>query len=128
MTPHGTGMRRFQPAAMALGAGATWIARGFSGDPTGLTRLLVDAIQHPGFALLHVLSPCQTFRPEQRQWKELVHDFAEGETDDPIEAARRIQADDGMAQGLIFSHPLPVWQPRNTTTRSVAELEQEFRV
>jgi 2-oxoglutarate ferredoxin oxidoreductase subunit beta len=113
---------------MALSAGATWIARGFSGDPSSLTRLLVDAIQHPGFALLHVLSPCQTFRPEQRQWKELVHAFADDVTDDPVEAAQRIQADDGMALGLIYSHPLPVWQPRNEATRSVADLEQEFRV
>ena len=128
MTPHGTGMRRFQPAAMALAAGATWIARGFSGDPTGLTHLLVDAIQHPGFALLHVLSPCQTFRPEQKLWKQQVHPSEDSVTDDPVEAAQRIQADDGMAQGLIYSHPLPVWQPRNEATHSVADLEQEFRV
>ena len=128
MTPHGTGMRRFQPAAMALAAGATWIARGFSGDPTSLTRLLVEAIQHPGFALLHVLSPCQTFRPEQRQWKKQVHPFADGATDDPVEAAQRIQADDGMAQGLIYSCELPVWQPGNEATYCVADLEQEFLV
>lgn len=128
MTPHGTGMRRFQPAAMALAAGATWIARGFSGDPTELTRLLVDAIQHPGFALLHVLSPCHTFRPEQRQWKKQVHAFADGVTNDPVEAAQRIQADDGMAQGLIYSHELPVWQPCNEATHCVEDLEREFRV
>jgi 2-oxoglutarate/2-oxoacid ferredoxin oxidoreductase subunit beta len=128
MTPHGTGMRRFQPAAMALAAGATWIARGFAGDPSGLTKLLVDAIQHPGFSLLHVLSPCQTFRPEQKQWKNMVHAFDNEGTHDPIEAAQRIQADDGMSLGLIYSHPLPVWQPRNQAVRDVADLEQEFRV
>lgn len=128
LTPHGTGLRRFQPAAMALAAGATWIARGFSGDPTELTRLLVEAIEHPGFSLLQVLSPCQTFRPEQRQWKELVHPFSDPVTDDAAEAARRIQADDGMSVGLIYAQQLPVWQPRNEATATVAELEQEFRV
>ena len=128
MTPHGTGVRRFQPAAMALAAGATWIARGFSGDPTGLTRLLVDAIQHPGFALLHVLSPCQTFRPEQKHWKDQVHPFGEDPTDDPVEAAKRIHGDDGMSQGLIYTEHLPVWQPHNEASRTVASLEEEFRV
>ncbi|MCG6964974.1 MAG: 2-oxoacid:ferredoxin oxidoreductase subunit beta [Chromatiaceae bacterium] len=128
MTPHGTGMRRFQPAAMALAAGATWIARGFSGDPSELTRLLVEAIQHPGFSLLHVLSPCQTFRPEQKQWKEQVHPFADSNTGDPVAAAQRIHADDGMALGLIYANHLPVWQPRNQATSSIAALEEEFRV
>ncbi len=128
MTPHGTGMRRFQPAAMALAAGATWIARGFSGDPSELTRLLVEAIQHPGFAMLHVLSPCQTFRPEQRHWKEQVHPFAEQPTHDPVEAARRIHADDGMSMGLIYAQRLPVWQPRNEPAIDVTRLEEEFHV
>jgi 2-oxoglutarate ferredoxin oxidoreductase subunit beta len=128
MTPHGTGMRRFQPAAMALAAGATWIARGFSGDPSDLTRLLVEAIQHPGFALLHVLSPCQTFRPEQRDWKRQVHAFADSPTNDPVEAAQRIHGDDGMSLGLIYSQHLPVWQPLNEPATTVATLEEEFRV
>ena len=128
MTPHGTGMRRFQPAAIALAAGATWIARGFSGDPSELTRLLVEAIQHPGFAVLHVLSPCQTFRPEQRRWKEQVDAFADHATDDPVEAARRIHADDGMSLGLIYAQRLPVWQPRNIATVDVATLEEAFRL
>jgi 2-oxoglutarate ferredoxin oxidoreductase subunit beta len=128
MTPHGTGMRPFQPAAIALAAGATWIARGFSGNPSDLTRLLVEAIQHPGFSLLHVLSPCQTFRPEQKHWKEQVHPFADSATNDPVEAAQRIHSDDGMALGPIYSQQLPVWRPLKEAVTTVATLEEEFRV
>jgi len=128
MTPHGTGVRRFQPAAIALAAGATFIARGFSGEPNELTRLLVEAIRHPGFAFLHVLSPCQTFRPEQKHWKEEVHDFAQPATRDPVEAAAIIHGDDGMSAGLIYAEELPVWQPDNRVTGKLADLEQEFRV
>jgi 2-oxoglutarate ferredoxin oxidoreductase subunit beta len=127
LTPHGTGVRRFQPAAMALAAGASWIARGFAGAPSELTRLLVEAIQHPGFSFLHVLSPCQTFRPEQKYWKQEVHPFPEQATSDAVEAACRIQGDDGMAQGLIYADILEVWQPQNATTRSLAHIEEEFR-
>jgi 2-oxoglutarate ferredoxin oxidoreductase subunit beta len=127
LTPHGTGVRRFQPAAMALAAGASWIARGFAGAPSELTRLLVEAIQHPGFSFLHVLSPCQTFRPEQKYWKDEVHPFADPVTHDAVEAACRIQSDDGMAQGLIYAEELTVWQPRNAATSSVEQLEEEFR-
>ena len=128
LTPHGTGIRRFQPPAIALAAGASFIARGFAGDPNGLTKLLVDAIQHPGFAFLHVLSPCQTFRPEQKEWKHLVHDCRLGPTDNPAQAAHLMQMDDGMALGTLYAQRLPVWQPANHATATPADFDQEFRV
>ena len=128
LTPHGTGIRRFQPPAIALAAGASFIARGFAGDPNGLTRLLVEAITHRGFSFLHVLSPCQTFRPEQKDWKHLVHPCRLEPTDDPAQAAQLIQQDDGMALGLLYAQRLPVWQPENHTTATPADLEAEFRV
>jgi 2-oxoglutarate ferredoxin oxidoreductase subunit beta len=128
LTPHGTGVRRFQPPAIALAAGASFIARGFAGDPNGLTRLLTEAILHPGFAFLHVLSPCQTFRPEQREWKDRVHPCRMEPTDSPAEAARLIQADDGMALGLLYAQRLPVWQPVAHVTAAPADIEAEFRV
>lgn len=128
MTPHGTGVRRFLPGAIALAAGATFIARGFSGDPSGLTRLLVEAIQHPGFSFLHVLSPCQTFRPEQKDWKHQVHAYENPATDDAVEAARAIQADDGMTTGVLFVDRVPVWQPEHEPRDSLDEIAQEFIV
>jgi 2-oxoglutarate ferredoxin oxidoreductase subunit beta len=128
LTPRGTGVRRFQPPAIALAAGASFIARGFAGDPTGLTRLLVEAIQHPGFAFLHVLSPCQTYRPEQREWKFDVHECRLATTNNPVEAARLIQADDGMALGLLYQERLPSWQPENRASTTLAAIEKEFLV
>jgi 2-oxoglutarate ferredoxin oxidoreductase subunit beta len=126
MTPRGTGIRRFQPAAIALAAGASFIARGYSGHPADLAQLLVMAIQHRGFAFVHVLSPCQTFRPEQREWKQQVHDWKASATDDPVEAARRIQADDGMGLGILFEQAVDVWQPSNRAETRVEALEEEF--
>ena len=128
LTPHGPGVRRFQPAAMALAAGASFIARGFAGDPTALTRLLVDAINHPGFSFVHVLSPCRTFRPDQKQWKKQVHACSMEPTDDPVQAATCLQADDGKSLGRIFAQQLPVWQPRSEGTASVSDLEEAFRI
>ena len=128
LTPRGTGVRRFQPAALALAAGASFIARGFTGDPSDLTRLIVQAIQHPGFAFLHVLSPCQTYQPEQKDWKHLVHPNAAEATDDPVEAARRIQMDDGMSLGLLYAQELPSWQPPHLSSATLPEIEAEFQL
>ena len=41
--------------------GATYVARGFSGEPKQLTRLVAGAIAHRGFSLIDVFSPCVTF-------------------------------------------------------------------
>lgn len=126
LTPHGTGMRRFQPAAIALAAGASFVARGFSGDPNGLAELLVAAIRHPGFALVHVLSPCVTFRPEQRDWRHQVHPCVLGPTHDAAEAAHLVQRDDGMALGLLFAAELPVYQPGGQTSGDLHAIEAEL--
>jgi len=129
MTPHGTGIPSFNPAAIALAAGAGFIARGFSGDPAGLTRLLVEAMQHRGFAFIQVLSPCVTFRPDQRGWKEQVHPLGEGlPSDDLVAAAQAIHGDDGMATGVIYAREYPVWQPENRQEIELDVLEREFEL
>jgi len=128
LTPHGTGVPRFRPAGIALAAGASFIARGFSGDPGGLTRLLVEAIQHRGFSFVHVLSPCLTFRPEHKDWKQRVHPCRLATTNNAAEAARLIQEDDGKATGLLYIEDQPVWQPENEDHADLSEIEAEFRV
>lgn len=128
LMPHGTGIRPFQPTAIALASGASFVARAFAGDPAGLTKLIVDSIEHPGFAFIEVLSPCPTFRPEQKQWKQSVRPWEEGATDDPTLAATRIHADDGMSMGLIYQRELPVWQPLQQTVSSVDEIARSFEI
>ena len=128
LTPHGPGVPSFNPAAIALASGATFIARGFSGDPNGITRLLVDAIRHPGFSFVQVLSPCTTYRPEQKEWKKIVQPLELEPTSNPAEAARRIQAESGMSTGMLYRTELPVWQPMNTPQTTVPELASEFEI
>ena len=129
LTPGGTGIRPFQPAGLALSAGASFIARGFTGDPNGLARMLVAAIEHPGFSFVQVLSPCPTFRPEQMNWKHHVQAFEEETSSDPLLAAQRIQADDGMSTGIIYQEDVPVFQPGNGGAPGDAvRFESEFEI
>jgi hypothetical protein len=78
------------------------VARAFSGDPNGVAAILAEAIRHPGFAFVEVLSPCVTFRPEQRNWKQAVHPAPVEPTNDPAQAARRILTDDGFNVGILY--------------------------
>ena len=128
LTPHGTGIRPFNPLAIALSSGAGFIARGFAGDPATLTRLIVDAINHRGFSFIEVMSPCPTFRPEQKEWKHSVKPWPLETTDDPVEAAMRIHGDDGMTTGLIYQRQISSWQPAAEATSTLEQIEQAFQI
>lgn len=60
-TPYGSIDEPVNPLALALAAGATFVARGFSGDVAHLANVIKKALTHRGFALVDVLSPCVTF-------------------------------------------------------------------
>ena len=47
--------------SMAIQLGASFVARGFSGDKEQLVPLLNAAISHKGFSFLDIISPCVTF-------------------------------------------------------------------
>ncbi len=48
-------------AALALQLGATYVARGFSGDKAQLVPLIEGAMRHQGAAFIDVVSPCVAF-------------------------------------------------------------------
>ena len=102
IAPGGTGISPFYPLVIALASGANFVARAFSGDPNGTAKILVDAIRHPGFSFVQILSPCVTFRPDQREWKKRVHPAPVTTTADAAQAARRVMTDDGFNIGVLY--------------------------
>jgi 2-oxoglutarate ferredoxin oxidoreductase subunit beta len=63
-TPFGSVEMPVNPITTAIMNGATFVARGYSGDVRHLTELIKKAIQHKGFALVDVFSPCVTFNDD----------------------------------------------------------------
>ena len=127
LTPEGTGVPPFRPLEMALSAGATYVARGFAGKPNDLAKLIVDGIKHPGFSFIHVLSPCVTFRPEQKDYKHKVHEgFGEEPTNDRREAFVRLMDDDGFMLGALFEDDSRAFKPGHEATAKMADIEAQF--
>jgi 2-oxoglutarate ferredoxin oxidoreductase subunit beta len=127
LSPDGTGLREFQPLVVALATGANFIARGFTGDPNGLAVLIERAVRHPGFSFLEVLSPCVTFRPEQKEWKKMVLPDAFSPASDVARAARRLLRDSGFDLGVLYAGARPPYAPRRERAlRAPADLEARF--
>jgi 2-oxoglutarate/2-oxoacid ferredoxin oxidoreductase subunit beta len=61
--------RPIDPVLLALTLGASFVARGFSGDKGQLVPLLKAAVAHRGFALVDVISPCVTFNDHEGSTK-----------------------------------------------------------
>jgi 2-oxoglutarate ferredoxin oxidoreductase subunit beta len=57
------------PVLTALALGAGFVARSFSGDKEQLVPLIQAGLQHQGFALIDVLSPCVTFNDHEGSTK-----------------------------------------------------------
>ncbi len=129
LSPGGTGVSSFHPLVIALASGANFVARAYSGDQHGTADIIAQAIRHPGFSFVEILSPCVTFRPEQREWKNLVRPAAVDHTDDAGRAARRLMSDDGFNIGVLYAgdrKPYPAGS--SPAARQVAELEAEFEL
>jgi len=62
-TPFGVIELPVNPLALAMLSGATFVARGYSGEIDHLSSLIVQAIKHKGFSVIDVLQPCVTFNP-----------------------------------------------------------------
>lgn len=80
-TPKGSIEEPLNPIELMLVSGATFIARGFTGNFENLKNIILEAILHEGFAFVEVLQPCITFFDTREVYKQRVyelenHDFA----------------------------------------------------
>ena len=129
LAPGGTGLRPFNPLVIALASGANFIARGFAGDPNGSAKIIVEAIKNPGFSFIEILSPCVTFRPDQREWKTKAHAAPVDPTEDIGRSARRLMTDDGFTTGILYiGDREPFALDSNGSAGQPADLEPQFVV
>ena len=80
-TPGGSPEDPLNPIELMLSAGATFVARGFSGKPKHLQPLIKAAIKHQGFAFIDVLQPCFTFYNTYDLYNQKVYELTDKEHD-----------------------------------------------
>jgi len=119
-TPYGVIEEPINPIALAIISGATFVARAYSGRPDLLTDLLGQAIDHKGFAFLHILSPCVTFNQldSYRSLNRECQPLPPHDPTDKIKALELAQQLDRTALGLFY-------QIRKTTMEEEMERIKE---
>jgi 2-oxoglutarate/2-oxoacid ferredoxin oxidoreductase subunit beta len=93
------------PIAVALGAGYTWIGRGYALDVKHLVSLIVEAIQHHGTSFLDVFQTCPVYNDlRTKEWY----------AGEDIGRARLQRLDQD-----------PAWDPRVKNPSDLAEVAQK---
>ncbi|TFE03425.1 MULTISPECIES: 2-oxoacid:ferredoxin oxidoreductase subunit beta [Jeotgalibacillus] len=106
-TPKGSIEPSLNPMEMALTSGATFVAQGFSTDLKELTSLIEQGLNHKGFSLINVFSPCVTYnKVNTYDWfKENLTKLSDIEAYDPHNkeaAMQTLMKHDGLVTGLIY--------------------------
>jgi len=114
-TPFGSKDFPIDGPAVALAAGGTFIARGFSGEVGPLTSLLGKAMAHQGFSLLEVLSPCVTHnKVNSYEWFRnnifKVEEVPGYDPKDRNKAWAALHHPEKIATGLIFEEEKPAFE------------------
>src|SRR3972149_4633912 len=60
-TPYGSVENPINPIPLAIAGGATYVARGYTGQVKHLVELIKGGVEHKGFALIDAFSPCVTY-------------------------------------------------------------------
>ena len=106
-TPYGSVETPILPAMIALANGASFLAQGFSAYQEQLVEIIVKAIQHKGFSLVNVYSPCVTYnKTNTYQWfrDKLVDLSQAGDYDsrDFQRAMNKLIETDCLCTGIIY--------------------------
>lgn len=109
-TPAGNIEHPVRPLTLALAAGATFVAQGFSSNQKQLVRLIQQAIEHKGFSLVNTISPCVTFNRVNTYdfYREQLADLDNEPDYDPTDrnaAMQKLMETDEMVMGLIYRDP-----------------------
>jgi len=115
-TPQGADMP-LNPIALAIVAGTTFVARGFAGDVQHLSQLIMQGIQHRGFALIDILQPCPTFnRQNTFAWfRERVYKLDDQDHDPTNKRAameKALEWGDRIPIGLVYTEQRVTFEDR----------------
>ena len=117
VSPDGNPDTPLNGLALALAAGATFIARGFSAQPKQMVAMIKAAVEHRGFSIVEVMSPCVTYNKiNTYAWfKENVEDVTAREDYAPNDRAAAFAAlmrEGDIPLGIIYKEDRPTFEDR----------------
>ena len=105
----------FNPLAIAISLGASFVARAFAGDTSQTKDIIKKAISHKGYALVDILQPCVTYNKlNTYQWFKANTYYLDTSHDpyDRMEAFRKASEMEKLPLGVFYLNPKPTFEER----------------
>ncbi len=141
-TPYGKIEMEADPLELYLTLGVSFIAAAFSSQPRQLGNLIKQGMEHPGFAIIHVQSPCTTYNDTYEELKgnpkkgiePLIWEIPEEHDPSDRAAAYALLQKRGLPLGVIYQDATrPTLQHRleqirgKARPRTVQELMETYQ-
>ena len=139
-TPYGKIEGEILPLAHYLTMGVSYIGSHYSSKPRALAKMIEEAMEHPGFSIVHVQSPCTTYNDNYVQLKgdpkqgipPLVWPIPDEYDPSSRQAAEELLQRPGIPVGVVYRQNLPTIGDRleeinsRVKARSVVELMDTY--
>ena len=131
-TPYGKIEESINPLELYLTLGVSFIASGFSGQPRPLAKLISQGMDHPGFSIVHVQSPCTTYNDtfevikgnSKKGIEPSLWDLPEDHDPSDKQAAYGIVRNGGLPIGIVYQQAgRPTLDDRQADLRERAPLK-----
>jgi len=119
--PDGSVASPLNPLLLAIAAGAGFVARGFVGNKRHLIKLMKQAIEFKGYALVDILQPCVSFnKVNTYQWyMERVY-----ELDQNYDVSNKLSA---MEKAMELGNQIPIGVIYQETKRTFNERNEVLK-
>ena len=109
-TPYGKPDAGIDALSFYLAIGASFVASGISTKIKDLADLIYEGMEHPGFSIVHVQSPCTVFNNTYEELKgnkrkgiaPLAWEIGDGHDISDIRAARGVVEKGGVPLGILY--------------------------
>ncbi|MFB6171626.1 MAG: thiamine pyrophosphate-dependent enzyme [Haloarculaceae archaeon] len=106
--PHGSAKDPIRPLSLSLNAGASYVARTAAVNPNQAKEILVEAIEHDGFAHVDFLTQCPTWNKDAKQYVPYVDvqmsDDYDFDVHDRVDAQRMMRrTEEALYEGEVLT-------------------------
>lgn len=113
-TPFGSAEVPLNPIAMLLSYRTSYVARAYTGQPKEMTAIISEALAHPGFSVVQVMSPCTTFYNTYKMWQTMVKPLPDEHDPADLYSGMKYALDEEtMYVGVFHSHKRPTLGAHN---------------
>jgi len=130
-TPYGKAEEKMHPFQMYLSMGVSYVASTVSTQIKQMSSLMSEAMDHPGFAIVHIQSPCteynNTFEALKGNAKKgipaLAYDIPDDHDETDVDASFDLVNNGGIPMGVIYRDT-----SRPTFDQRIEELSEKAKV